>query len=252
MIYSQHREGEKMSVELSQKKNRIWELDFLKGIAFLMMVWDHAVYDMYGLFGMDVSSLGFFKEGIGKICAVIFMVVCGISVTLGKHNIKHGLITFSLGMALTAGTVIADMISDFGVSIMFGILHFLGLAMIIGHFAKKLPSWLIAILGVASYIIGRYFLSMTVSLPFLFPLGLTSYGFFSADYYPLFPNIAYVFFGIVIGKLIYKEKRSIFNSEISIFRPLNFLGRHTLVLYFAHQPVVVAVVFLILKLTGNY
>lgn len=233
------------TTEIRVAKKRIYELDLLKGIAFLMMVWDHAVYDLYALLGVDMSFLGFFKEGIGKICAIIFMTVCGISVTLGNHNIKRGLITFGLGMALTVGTVAADMVADLGVSIWFGILHFLGFAMIIGHFAKKLPVWVISLLAIGSYYLGEYFLSLHTSIPFLFPFGIIGEGFHSADYYPIFPNLAFVLMGIAVGKLFYKDKKSLFNSDFKVFKPILFLGRNTLILYFVHQPVVLAVLWLV-------
>lgn len=234
----------------SSYKGRIPELDFLKGIALIFMVWDHIVYDLYGFFGFDVSFPDFFKEGIGAISAVIFMTVCGVSVTLGRHNIKHGIQVFSLGMALTLFTFIFDKITGEESIILFGILHFLGLAMIIGHFVKKLPVPVVALLAMCAFAVGAYFEKITVSAPFLFPLGLMTDSFYSSDYFPLLPNIGYVFIGVIIGRLIYKNKKSLLN-----FRPkksiLCFLGRHTLVLYFAHQPVVFGVIFIVSKIMGR-
>ncbi len=231
-------------------KKRIWELDFLKGLALIFMVWDHIIFDLYCFFGFDVSSLGFLKEGIGVISSIIFMTVCGISLTLGKHNLKHGFIVFSLSLALTLFTFIFDKITDSNALILFGILHFLGLAMIIGHFAKKLPVFALFIFSVLSFFLGFYFRTLTVSLPFLFPFGLTTSSFYSSDYFPLFPNLGYVFLGIIIGKSIYKNKKSLFR-----FSPkkslMCFLGKHTLVLYFAHQPFIYGILYVIVKLINH-
>lgn len=238
-----------MAESIKTKKDRIWELDFLKGIALIFMVWDHIVFDLYGFFGFDTSSLGFFQEGIGVISAIIFMTVCGISVTLGSHNLKHGAITLSLGMALTLFTYIFDLVADAGSLILFGILHFLGLAMIIGHFLKKLPVYVLAPLAAAVFGVGLWFSSLTVKTPFLFPLGLTANGFYSSDYFPILPNLAYVIIGIIIGKTVYKDKKSLFRFQPKK-SPVSFLGRHTLVLYFAHQPVVFGVIFAVTKIFG--
>lgn len=229
---------------------RIRELDFLKGIALLFMVWDHIVYDLSDFFGFDVSSLGFFKEGIGFISSVIFMTTCGISLTLGRHNIKHGAEVFSLGMALTLFTLIFDKITGEESLILFGILHFLGLAMIIGHFVKKLPLWAVALLAVCAFTVGAYFEKITVTVPFLFPIGLMTKDFYSSDYFPLLPNLGYVFIGIIFGRVLYKEKKSLvkFIPEKSV---MCFLGRHTLFLYFAHQPVVFGVIYIVSKLMGR-
>lgn len=238
---------EKLKSKVKTQKGRIWELDFLKGIALIFMIWDHIVFDLYGFFGIDTSSLGFFQEGIGVISSVIFMTVCGVSVTLGRHNIKHGLTVFSLAAALTLFTYIFDLIASAGALILFGILHFLGLAMIIGHFAKKLPLYSLVILAAGSFALGMWFRTLTVSVPFLFPFGLVTEGFYSSDYFPLLPNLSYVFLGIIIGKTVYKEKKSLFHSDLS-GNPLCFLGRHTLVLYFVHQPVVMGVLYIVIKL----
>ena len=228
-------------------KGRIWELDLLKGLAFLMMVWDHAVYDLDSLFGVPMDRLGVFKEGVGVVCAVIFTTVCGISVTLGKHNLKHGFRLLALALALTAGTLTVDHFMDLGVTIWFGILHFLGTAMLLGHFIKRLPNAVIAFLGAGCFALGVWFGTLTVSVPFLFPIGLCAKGFTSADFYPLFPHLGYVCVGILLGKTLYRERRSLLpgKEETPAVRPLCFLGRHTLFLYFAHQPVVIGVLYLL-------
>lgn len=225
-------------------KRRIWELDFLKGVALVLMILNHIIFDLYSFFGFDVSSLSFFRDIIGIISSVIFMTVCGVSLTLGKHNIKRGIIVFSLGVALTLFTFVFDKFTNSGALILFGILHFLGVAMIIGHFAKKLPLPVIAMLAFISFALGYYFKSLTIATPFFFPLGITNRNFYSSDYFPLFPNLGYVFLGIIIGKTVYKKKESIFS-----FSPkkslMCFLGKHTLVLYFAHQPVIFGLIFVV-------
>ena len=233
--------------ETAVLKKRIWELDFLKGIALVFMVWDHIVYDLYGFFGLDLSGLGFFKEGIGFISAIIFMTTCGISLTLGKHNIKHGIIVFGVAMGLTAFTFVFDKITNSDSIILFGILHLLGLSMLIGHFAKKLPVFVLAVFSVIIFTLGIYFSGLTVSSKILFPFGLTYFGFYSSDYHPLFPNLAYIFFGIIIGKTIYKEKKSLFGFEPKKSL-MCFLGRHTLVFYLAHQPLLMGIIFIVVKI----
>ncbi|MGN0468454.1 MAG: heparan-alpha-glucosaminide N-acetyltransferase [Acutalibacteraceae bacterium] len=223
---------------------RIWELDFLKGIAFIFMVWDHVVYDLEAFFGMNTASLGFFKEGIGIISAVIFMTVCGISVTLGKKNLRHALTVGAAAIFLTLFTFTFDKVTGSDTVIWFGILHFLSLSMLIGHFAKKLPRFVLLIMAAGSFILGKYFSTLMVSTDYFAPFGLCSAGFYSSDYFPLFPNIAYTFIGIVIGKTLYTEKKSIFARSFRT-RAINFLGRHTLVLYIIHQPIVLAVLYVI-------
>ena len=242
---------EKPSDDLSAGKaqSRIWELDLLRGAALLFMVFDHVVFDLSEFFGVDTEPLGIFKEGVGCISAGMFMLICGIGVTLGRKTIRRGLFVFSLGMVLTLASFLAGLVIKDDLTIKFGILHFLGLAMIIGHFVKKLPKPVILLLLMISAALGIVFSRVTVGVGFLFPLGLCSPSFFSSDYFPLFPNLACVFGGILIGQLVYKERKSVFR-----FRPkrslLCFFGRHTLLLYFIHQPIIIALLFLGSRIFG--
>lgn len=240
----------KTSFSLSVPSKRIWELDFLKGIAFLIMVWDHVVFDLGDLFGVNTSKLGFFENGIGEIAAVIFMTVCGVSITLGRHNIKRGLTVFSLAMLLTAGTYIAGYVMDAELVILFGILHFLGLAMIIGHFVKKLPTWAIPLLVIEAFALNPLVKEISINTNVFFPIGIYNNLFYSSDYFPLIPNLGYVFIGIFIGKVFYKKKKSLFrHSPKKSF--ICCLGRNTLLLYFVHQPIIYGILYLI-SFTGVF
>lgn len=232
-----------------QKSTRIWEFDFLRGIAFLLMVWDHVIYDLGAFFSVDTSRMGFFENGIGNISAFLFITLCGVSATLGKHNLKHSAQLLGLSLAITAATAVFDYFTNSGSLILFGILHFLCIGTFAAHFLKKLPIWALSILGIISYCLGKYFETIRVNCVFLFPLGLMSQDFYSADYFPVFPFLAYVILGVIIGKSVYKNKHSLFSFEPKR-NSIGFLGRHTLFLYFAHQPLVLGilwVLFYILK-----
>ena len=236
-----------MSDTLTQKKNRIWEIDVLRVIAFICMVYDHAVYDLNYMFGVRTNFFWGYDDIIGDFSAITFMILCGISANFSKSNLKRGLIVFASALLLTAGTALADGLLKTRLIIVFGILHFLGLAMIISHFVKRLPIWVTAILAVTAWFIGQFFLTVRLDTNIFCMFGLYSRNFYSSDYYPLFPYLAFVFLGIIIGKLIYKEKKSIFPFEIGP-NPISFFGKHSFILYFIHQPIVFAVLFVIVKI----
>ena len=228
-------------------KNRIWEIDFLRGIAFLCMVYDHAVYDLNYIFGIRTNFFWGYDDLIGDFSAITFMILCGISANFSKNNLKRGLIVFASALVLTAGTALADGLFNTRLIIVFGILHFLGIAMIISNFAKKLPIWLTAILSVGSWLLGEYFLTVRLNTNMLCMFGLYSRNFYSSDYYPLFPYLAFVLIGIILGKLLYKEKKSLFPFSIGK-NPISFFGKNSFILYFIHQPIVFAVLFIIIKI----
>lgn len=228
-----------------KSRERIWELDFLKGIALFLMILNHIFFDLSEFFSVDVSGFEGFSSVVGKASAVIFMTVCGISATLGKRNVQNGLRLFALAMALTAATAVFDRVAGTEVCIKFGILHFLSLAMMISQGTKKLPVPVLLIASVFAFALGKYFSGIFVNTPLLFPLGLRTRLFFSGDYYPLFPNLGFVFLGNALGKILYKERKSVFKKKFRFSEVLCLPGRHTLVLYFVHQPIIILFLFLI-------
>lgn len=236
--------------EIKTAKNRIWEIDFLRGIAFLCMAYNHVIFDLNFIFDIKTSFLWESDFIIGSFSAVIFMVLCGISTTFSHNSVKRGAFVFFLATLLTLATALIDGLYSTNLIIKFGILHLLGIAMILSYFIKKLPG--LAIVGISTliYLIGRLFETFTVNFDWLFIFGLHSESFYSADYYPLLPYLSFVFAGVVISKLVYKEKKSVFSFSIGR-NPLSFIGRHSLLLYFVHQPVIIAIMYVTLKVTGN-
>ena len=88
--------------------------------------------------------------------------------------------------------------------------------------------------------LGYWFDTFTVSAPWLFPLGLVPKGFYSADYWPLFPQLGFFMLGVVLGRTVYREKKPLLPKLQGKCRFLAFCGRHSLVLYLAQQPVTMA------------
>ena len=72
-------------------KQRIWELDALRGLCILGMVAVHFVYDLVELYGLVQwqypALFSFIKDWGG----VLFLVLSGICVTLGRSHIRRGL-----------------------------------------------------------------------------------------------------------------------------------------------------------------
>ena len=228
-----------------ETRNRIWEIDFLRGIAFLCMVYDHVLYDLNYIFGVRVHTI----DIIGDFSAILFMILCGISTTLSRNCLKRGALVFGAAMLLTSVTYTTDLLFKTRLLIAFGILHLLGIAMMLSYVVKKLPNIVIAILSGAVYLLSIPFKQIKDMGNLFFAFGIYDRTFYSSDYYPLIPFLAFVFIGIIIGKLLYKDKKSVFPFSIGK-NPLSFIGKHSLILYLTHQPIVLVIVFLIIKITG--
>lgn len=209
---------------------RIWELDALRGLCILGMVLVHLAYNL----GV---SLGFVQEWGGAV----FLLISGICVTLGRHHIRRGLLVLGCGSlctAVTAGIYLLGL-ADKGIIIWFGVLHCLGLCMLLWSLFSRLPRWTLGALGPALILLGLWMDSLRVRFPWLIPLGLRTADFASADYFPLALNLGFFLLGSFLGRLLYREKRSLLPN----MREPKFLclcGRHSLIIYLAHQPILTA------------
>ena len=226
--------------------NRIWEIDFFRGIALILMMLFHFLYDLHDFYNISIPSWNEFWYYEGKFSAILFMILAGISSGFSKNNLRRGFKVFLIGMILTLGSHVF-MPSEY---IRFGILHLLGISMILYHFIKIIPLVWTTILSIVILILGYVFDSMYINTWLLIPFGLTNENFVSMDYYPLFPWFGVFLIGILVGKLFYKEKKSLFpQPRFTGF--FTFLGRHSLFIYLVHQPIFLLIVYLMINVISK-
>ena len=231
------------------KKQRIWELDALRGLCILGMIVVHFVYDIRTFTAVELYIPAWFFA-VQKYGHLFFVLISGICVTLGSKTLKRGIIVVLAGLIITAVTVVMDYVLNLGnVRIWFGILHLLGVCMLLYPLFRKLPAWALALTGAAIVALGWWFTTFYIGIDFLLPLGLRSGKVFAgADYFPLFPGLGTFLIGAALGKTVYKTKSSLlpgFPADFCIIRFLRFVGRHSLEIYMLHQPILYALTVLI-------
>lgn len=222
-------------------KKRIWELDALRGLCILAMIIIHFMFDLRFFAGRDFrvpAWFAFFANNGGTI----FILISGICATLSSRSFRRGITVFAAGLLVSYVTLFLDVILHTGnLRIWFGILHLLGVCMMLYPIFKKLPFWALALLGTAFIALGFWFKTVRVPYDFLFPIGLRSGRIFvGSDYFPIFPGFGWFLIGAAIGKSVYKNKKTLLpnvKSDILILRLLQFIGRHSLEIYLIHQPV---------------
>ncbi len=223
------------------EKRRVWEIDVMRGIAIVLMVVFHFIVDLSDFYNYDIAYLSGFWYYVGKTSAITFIFVSGISSTFSRNNIKRGFKILCWGLVITAVTFIYSRY----VFIQFGILHFLGVSMMLTHFLSKLHKKYLLLLAAIILVIGNYFSNIYVNTPYLFPIGLIIRQFRSLDYYPLMPWLSVYILGIVIGKRFYTQPKSLFSFTPSrILDVFVWLSRHSLKIYLLHQPILLAILFL--------
>lgn len=242
--------------------DRIWLIDEIRGLFILSMVLYHALYDLTMIYQVNIPF--FYSRGatIWQLSiGFVFVTISGISCYFSHSNLRRGTCCFAIAMGLTAFThfFIRDLI------IRFGILHLLGLSILLFAMLQKPLSkvpiaaglTVSAILTILTWQIPRGIFGIPglwelaipdqlYQLGFLFPFGFPSQTFYSTDYYPLFPWFFLFLFGSYIGKLIRSRPLPTFFYEKAI-PPLCFIGRNTLAIYLVHQPVLFGVFYLIFR-----
>jgi len=222
-------------------KSRLEELDFARGLAILLMILFHLIVDLKDLYAYNLDYLGGFWYWEGKLSAILFIFLCGLSSTLSRNSVRHGINIFIWAILLTSITHFYN--PDF--YIRFGILHFLGISLLSSHLIGSLQIRWLLLLTIASFIMGLVVTTSFTASPYLFPLGLQTRTFTSLDYYPVFPWYGIFVIGILIGKLFYRSRQPY--VSIPLPKVITWLGRHSLAVYLIHQPILLTILYLLHK-----
>ena len=229
---------------------RFWEIDLFRGIAILMMVLFHTVFDIsfFGIAPLDVST-GFWRY-FAYATASLFLLIVGVSLIISHDKARQkisgfslalkfvyrGAFIFALGLLVTLGTWLY-LGEGF---VIFGILHLIGISIVLSPLFFRFGK-LNVLIGLACIPAG-WIISGLSGPAILLPLGVIPDGFTSVDFTPLFPWFGMILIGMGIGKFLYTagERRfKIPQIPGHIVIPLSFLGRHSLLIYLVHQPVII-------------
>ena len=233
-------------------KKRFWEIDFLRGIAIIMMVIFHFLWDFNYFYNSNIILLDGFWKIFQIITASLFLFLVGVSLSVSNIRkdasymkyLKRGLKIFSFGLIITFITMFIFPNNY----VIFGILHLIGISIIISYVFRKLK-YLNLIFGIIFIICGNLLKTYTFNFNWLFFLGLKSSTVYSIDYFPIFPWFGVVLIGLFFGNLLYSTNKRNFKlknlAENSIIKILCFLGKKSLIIYLLHQ-VMLFSVFLIL------
>ncbi len=229
--------------------SRIWEIDFLRGLAVILMLFYHGGFDITELAGKHIvfgirwnlGSSGF-KVAVA-VFAGLFILLCGVSSTLTRSNVRRGLKLLGVAALVTA----ASFFFNREETIYFGILHCLGACILIyGWILEKAKPAILAAGGLGVFGLSLFLQAAVGHTPIRFdwlaPFGIISDTFSSYDYFPLLPWFGVFLVGAALRKWLYAERRSLIKKEMpgGFF---NFAGRHTLLIYVLHQPIFLAILY---------
>lgn len=251
-----------ISVNIQQpQKRRIVIIDSLRGLAIIYMVFFHFVYDMAFIVQSEWGTAAYrFNSKISIFDTALFILLAGVSSAFSRSNLRRGGRLLAIGIVFTLTTAFVFP----GQAIYFGILQLLGMCMVLyGAFEDRLSkiSALPMILACAvifalTYNIQLGFVGIKgwfeIDLPseltannFLYPYGILRGGYVSVDYEPLLPWFFLYMGGTYIGGVIADHRESLPNfCYADPLPPVSFIGRHSLIIYILHQPIILAVVLI--------
>lgn len=271
-------------------KKRIWEIDFVRGILIILVIFDHFFYD-WGYLVLEATNFASASmpggmvqlhkfaqwywtfDGriiIRNICLALFFLLSGISCSFSKNNLKRGLILEGVGIFITIVTYSIYYISNntldlrivFGAISCFGscILIYYFLTFLLGMLFKEKEKYInatILVIGLIMIFIGlKYYMTTKywvtdLNSENIIPVFLGSVGF-GADHFGLFPYLAYIILGGFIGKTVYKNKQSLLPQfeNNKGLLKVGKIGQYTLWIYIFHQGIVAPIVILIVLIGG--
>ena len=229
-------------------------LDELRGLDLISMMLYHVCWDLVFLFDMN---MGWYAGTPGRlwqqsICWV-FILLSGFCVPLGRHTLRRGVIVFAAGALVTAATLVFMPEGR----VIFGVLTFLGTAMLLTGVLEPVLKRTPPLVGLAASAVlfvlcspvssGRVGIgSWQVLLPqslyvnyFTAFFGFHPFWFYSADYFGLLPWLFLFWAGYYLHKAVGRRRMELLRH--SVCPSLGWMGRHSLLLYMLHQPVIYGV-----------
>ena len=242
-------------------RTRVFFLDTLRGLLIIVMVLYHLLFDLVWVFGADWATplYEFFNTFIIYDTAG-FVLLAGLTSRFSRQPAAHGarLLMIAACFSLVTAFVFP------GEAIYFGVLHLISVSMLVVSVVSKpfdrLPWWLCALLCAAVFAVtyhvpdGYLGFDGLLSIPvpaeltagdLLYPFGFVGGGYAAVDYLPLLPWLFLYLLGASLGRIFTRELPPVLYRDPC--PPLSAVGRYSLAIYVAHQPLIFAVLWLIYR-----
>ena len=216
---------------------RAQAIDVARGTALVAMIAYHACWFATDaeLVALDLRAVGWhlFQRSI----AASFFLLVGVSLALARPTGARAAARIARIAACALLVTATSVVLDPQRVVTFGILHNIAVSSLLALPLLRLGAWNV-LLGAVLVVLGT-----VVSLPSRPLLDWTGLGEAPApafDFQPLLPWLGVVLWGTVVGKALIGpsgEQLLAWHSESGAARGLAFLGRHSLLVYMVHVPV---------------
>lgn len=254
-----------------QRRERIWEVDALRGLLILCVLCTHLYYtvDAFCIRGgysamnpyvwVDTTDpLHFwFDWGADRVIYKAFLteelrnlwisagvagffVLSGISCLFSRSNLSRGLKLLGAALFISLFTKLLSVwCGDQTQFIRFGVIHCYAYCHLIYYFllekrSTKVLIWTAIPILVVGYLLKWFPIYST--LPFFYPFGIHEIGAPGQDYWPIFPMLGWMLLGTALGRRLYATRCSLWPESPAArwTKPLRCMGQYSGTIYVTH------------------
>lgn len=230
--------------ETASERRRLPALDLARGLAIAAMVVYHAAWDA-DFFGL--APAGFFA-GWGWdwfryaiLGSFLLLVGAGLVLAHGQGiRVRRFGRRFLLIAACAAVITALSALAFPRHMIVFGVLHCIAVSSLLGLAFLRLPWVVTGLLGIAVIAAGTLTFP-AFDTPYLGWIGFRPSPPASRDFVPLVPWFGVVLLGMALARMRIGVRAGAHEPKTPVGRGLAFAGRHSLLVYMAHQPILFVV-----------
>lgn len=240
-------------------KRRVAFFDMVRGFTIISMVAFHATYDAVMLFGFTIPWFEdpVIQDAWRASISWIFLFLAGWMTSFSRNNLRRAAIHGAVALLIWVATSFAKVDTP----ISFGILFCMAASTLICALLEPISTKLTALSVTISLIVSLALFAVTLPVPRqvyaiegLAWLGFPNPAFASGDYYPLIPFFFMYLTGCLASRL-FALKRKTTGYPLWMYKDalpaLSIIGRHSLLIYLIHQPVVLISIEAITVLSGS-
>jgi len=240
------------------KRPRIAAVDVARGVALAGMVVYHLIWDL-AHFGLLAPSAPFAPatRALSHGVASAFLGLVGVSLALAHPDgLRRNAFLKRLATIVGAALLVtaASYAIDANELILFGILHCIAVASLVAALFVAAPFWAALAAGALMIAAPFVYASPTFNAPALIWLGFATAAPSTLDWRPLLPWAGVTLVGLGAARAAAPHwpawRWTRWRPVGPPARALDFAGRHSLVIYLVHQPILFGLLWAMVSLTG--
>lgn len=234
-----------LTVAAAPARARVLWIDAARGVAIVAMVAYHGAFDLVFLGFADwpvTSSFGWRAFAAGIASTFLFLAGVSLAVAHGDGVRWRPFLRRLLVIGLAAAAVSAATAVAMPAPIWFGILHAIATFSVLALPFVFVPAGVTLAVAAGVFALPFLWRDPLFEAAWAYPLGLAPVPPYTFDYEPVFPWLAVTLAGVAIARMVRPRGGG---QAGRLWDGVASLGRHSLVIYLVHQPVLMGILLLV-------